>query len=146
MSLSRSPVSIIRSRTMQNLISRRGMVKLGLCGSALVPLLRFSVNLAEGAELPLLDASDPQAKALGFVTDASTVSAATNPTFKTGQKCAICAQFKASRAIQRRAAISSQATQFPQAVGARLGRRNLKDRDLALHLWKSVAHGLTQSE
>ena len=79
---------------MQNLISRRRMVKLGLCGSVLVPLIRFSVNLAEGAELPLLDASDPQAKALGFVTDAGTVSAATNPTFKTGQKCAVCAQFQ----------------------------------------------------
>jgi hypothetical protein len=79
---------------MQNLISRRRMVKLGLCGSAVVPLFRFSVNLAEAAELPLLDASDPQAKALGFVTDASAVSAATNPTFKTGQKCAVCAQFQ----------------------------------------------------
>ncbi len=79
---------------MQNIISRRRIVKLGLCGSVLVPLFRFSVNLAEAAELPLLDPSDPQAKALGFVADASTVSAATNPTFKTGQKCAACAQFQ----------------------------------------------------
>jgi hypothetical protein len=79
---------------MRNIISRRRIVKLGLCGSVLVPLIRFPVNLAEAAQLPLLDPSDPQAKGLGFVTDAGTVSAATSPTFKTGQKCAICAQFQ----------------------------------------------------
>jgi hypothetical protein len=34
------------------------------------------------------------AKALGFVTDASKVTAATHPTYKPGQRCATCAQYQ----------------------------------------------------
>jgi hypothetical protein len=41
-----------------------------------------------------LDVGDPTAKALGFLTDATKVDAASNPTFKAGQKCATCAQYQ----------------------------------------------------
>ncbi len=41
-----------------------------------------------------LDPNDPQAKALGYVSDASKVSASAEPTFKPSQKCGTCAQFQ----------------------------------------------------
>jgi len=46
------------------------------------------------AALPPLDPSDPTAKALGFVSDASKVDTKTYPTFKPSQKCGTCAQFQ----------------------------------------------------
>lgn len=78
---------------MQQKISRRALVKGGLMAGALVPALGM-LRPAEAAALPPLDPSDPTAKALGFVTDASTVSASANPTFKSTQRCGTCAQFQ----------------------------------------------------
>jgi hypothetical protein len=78
---------------MQHKISRRAMVKSGLIAGALVPALGLFGNTA-GAQTPTpLDPNDPTAKALNFVTDASKVDAAANPTYKAGQKCGTCAQF-----------------------------------------------------
>jgi hypothetical protein len=79
---------------MQHKISRRAMVKRSLLASALVPALGLIGNAAEADAMTPLDPSDPQAKALGFVSDASKVNAAANPTFKAGQKCDTCAQFQ----------------------------------------------------
>jgi hypothetical protein len=78
---------------MQHKISRRAMVKRSLLAGALVPAFGL-VGRTEAAGLTPLDPNDPQAKALGFVSDASKVSASANPTFKAGQKCGTCAQFQ----------------------------------------------------
>jgi High potential iron-sulfur protein len=83
---------------MQHKISRRTMVKSGLIAGALFPTIGLIANTAEGAALTPLDASDPTAKALGFVADASKVSASDNPTFKAGQKCGTCAQYQGKAA------------------------------------------------
>ncbi len=76
---------------MQHKMTRRAMVKGSLIAGALVPALGLIGNAAEAADLTPLDANDPTAKALGFVTDASKATA--NPTYKAGSKCSTCAQF-----------------------------------------------------
>jgi hypothetical protein len=77
---------------MQSKISRRTLVKSALIAGALAPAFGFMAEAAS-SPLPLLDANDPTAKALGFVTDSTKVDAATNPTHKPTQKCGTCAQF-----------------------------------------------------
>lgn len=47
----------------------------------------------EARALTPLAESDPAAKSLGYVTDATRVAAATNPTYKPGQTCANCIQY-----------------------------------------------------
>jgi hypothetical protein len=79
---------------MQKRISRRALVKSGLLAGALVPTLGLIGNTAGAADLTPLDPKDPTAVALGFVPDATKVSAAANPTYKAGQKCGTCAQFQ----------------------------------------------------
>lgn len=79
---------------MQTKFSRRAIVKGGLIAGALLPAASLLGVQAQAAALPALDASDPTAKALGFVTDASKVDAAANPTYKPTQKCGTCAQFQ----------------------------------------------------
>jgi hypothetical protein len=79
---------------MQRKISRRAMVKGGLIAGALVPTIGLIGNTAYAAAMTPLDPNDPTAKALGFVTDASKVSASANPTFKPNQKCNTCAQYQ----------------------------------------------------
>lgn len=79
---------------MQHKMSRRAMVKRSLLASALVPALGLIGRGAEAADLSPLDPNDPQAKALGFVSDATKVDASANPTYKAGQKCGTCAQFQ----------------------------------------------------
>lgn len=75
-------------------ISRRELMKSVLLASAFAPALGLIGKNAWAADLTPLDPSDPAAKALGFVTDASTVDAGANPTFKAGQHCAACAQYQ----------------------------------------------------
>ena len=48
---------------------------------------------ATAAELTPLKDDDPQAQALGYVSDASTVDGAAQPRFEAGQACANCALF-----------------------------------------------------
>ena len=79
---------------MQTKLSRRAIVKGGLIAGAFMPAFGFIGGLAGAAALAPLEASDPSAKALGFVTDATKVDAAANPTYKVGQKCATCAQYQ----------------------------------------------------
>lgn len=79
---------------MQHKISRRAIVKRGLIAGALVPAMGLIGNAAGAAALSPLDPSDPTAKALGFVTDATKVDASANPTYKPNQKCGTCAQFQ----------------------------------------------------
>jgi len=79
---------------MQRKISRRAIVKGGLVAGALFPAMGLIANSAAAAGLPPLDPKDPTAQALSFVTDASKVDAAANPTFKPTQKCSNCAQYQ----------------------------------------------------
>lgn len=78
---------------MHSKISRRELVKGGLLAGTLLPVALLNTTGA-AATLPPLDPDDPTAKALGFVTDATKVNAAANPTYKAGQKCGTCAQFQ----------------------------------------------------
>ena len=79
---------------MQHKISRRAIVKRGLLAGALVPAFGMLATTAGADALTPLDPNDPNAKALGYVTDATKVNAANNPTYKANQKCATCAQFQ----------------------------------------------------
>jgi len=78
---------------MQHKISRRAMVKSGLIAGTLVPVLGVLGKTAAAQTPTPLDPNDPTAKSLSFVTDASKVDTAANPTYKAGQKCGTCAQF-----------------------------------------------------
>jgi len=79
---------------MQDKISRRAVVKVGLIAGSTIPFLTLPALSARAAALPPLDPSDPTAKALGFVLDSTKVDAAANPTHKPTQKCGTCAQFQ----------------------------------------------------
>jgi hypothetical protein len=79
---------------MQDFISRRTLFKQALGTSAFAVVVGAGLPLAAASAATPLDAADPQAKALGFVTDAGTVAVAANPTFKPGQKCSTCAQYQ----------------------------------------------------
>ena len=78
---------------MQSKMTRRSIVKNGLIAGAMGSAFGFIGTTAGAAALTPLDANDPTAKALGFVADATKVSAAANPTYKPTQKCGTCAQF-----------------------------------------------------
>jgi hypothetical protein len=79
---------------MHKTFSRRSIVKGGVIAGALLPAFGLIGTTAGAAALTPLDPADPTAKALGFVPDATKVSAAANPTYKAGQRCGTCAQFQ----------------------------------------------------
>jgi hypothetical protein len=83
-----------RNDFMQNKITRRVALKGGLMAAAIAPSISLMTYRASAATLPPLDANDPTAKALGFVTDSGKVDASTNPTHTAAQKCGTCAQFQ----------------------------------------------------
>ncbi len=65
----------------------------GVTGVAVLAGIRPSPGLAQGA-LPHLSESDPTAKALGYVEDASKVDKTKFPSFKPGAHCATCNFFQ----------------------------------------------------
>ena len=71
-------------------IPRRRLLKNVLLGMAVAPAAGWLVR-AESAPVKL-EVSDPQAKALGYVEDASQVDAKANPNYKPGQTCSNCLQ------------------------------------------------------
>ena len=77
-------------------ISRRTLIKGALVGLAAVPAAALANPQAAKPAAPaagaLLDPASPQAKALGYVHDATKVDAKANPNFKPGQNCANCLQ------------------------------------------------------
>lgn len=79
---------------MQFRLSRRSLLTGSLAFGATAPILSLWSDAAKAAAPPTLDPNDPTAKALGFVSDAKSVDAAANPTFKPTQKCATCAQYQ----------------------------------------------------
>lgn len=66
--------------------SRRAFVRSGVAVAFTMPILGSIPRLAAAAEMPKVDVNDPQAKALQYVHDATTVDAA-----KRGGADRICA-------------------------------------------------------
>ncbi len=71
---------------------RRFIVNVALAAVA-VPLVMRTSGEARAAALVKLPLDNPQAKALGYVEDASTTK---NPVYKPGSKCASCQFFTAA--------------------------------------------------
>ena len=78
---------------MSTLTTRRAF--LGLCGAAALAALPVRV-LADVAPAKL-DLKDPTAVALGYVTNATKISAAKEPSFKTGSHCGNCKLYAAAQ-------------------------------------------------
>lgn len=72
------------------------------------PAAGAAAPAAAGA-LPALSPTEPAAKALGYIEDATKVDAKANPTFKAGQHCANCLQW----ADKNRKAATSKCNLFP---------------------------------
>ena len=73
-------------------ISRRRLLKGALLGLAAAPAASLLSREAYAAN-PLIDPADPQAKALGYLHDATKVDAKANPNYKPGQRCDNCIQY-----------------------------------------------------
>jgi hypothetical protein len=65
--------------------SRRRLLKRVGLGVALIPVVGMPLRVTKAAELPLVTADDPTAKALKYVSDAAKAPAA-----KPGSRCATC--------------------------------------------------------
>jgi hypothetical protein len=78
---------------MKHEFPRRALIKAAVFAAA-VPVTGVLQQAFAAAPLPLVDANDPTAKALGYVVDATKVDLKSNPTYKPVQKCANCAQFQ----------------------------------------------------
>ena len=74
---------------------RRTLLKGALLGVAAVPVTAI-LGRANAASGPV-DPNEPQAKSLGYVTDATKVDPKANPNFKPGQMCANCLQAPAGK-------------------------------------------------
>ena len=76
--------------------SRRSFIALaGVTGAAVLAGIRPESTLAQGgSQLPHLADSDPTAKALGYVEDASKVDKTKFPSYKAGAHCANCNFFQ----------------------------------------------------
>ena len=74
------------------LYPRRAVLKGALTGLAAIPVVAI-VGRAEAAATKV-DPAGAQAKALGYVTDASKIDAAATPTFKAGSHCSTCVQWQ----------------------------------------------------
>jgi hypothetical protein len=66
-------------------VSRRRLLKAITLGVPLIPAVGMQWRVASAAELPLVTADDPTAKALKYVSDASKA-----PDAKPGSTCATC--------------------------------------------------------
>jgi len=71
--------------------SRRQLLQGAIAGLAAVPAATWIAHDARAAE-PLSE-TDPTAKSLAYVADASKVDPKANPTYQKGQLCENCIQF-----------------------------------------------------
>jgi High potential iron-sulfur protein len=69
--------------------SRRRLLERVTLGVVLIPIAGLPLRAAIAADLPLVTADDPIAKALSYVSDASKATAA-----KPGSKCANCSNYQ----------------------------------------------------
>jgi hypothetical protein len=70
-------------------LSRRRLLRQVGAGVALMPLVAIPLRAALAADLPLVTADDPTAKALKYASDASKA-----PDAKPGSKCANCSLYQ----------------------------------------------------
>ena len=77
---------------MSRTIVRRDFLTYALASAVVIPAL--SQADARATDLTPLDPTDSTAQALGFVPDGSKVAANANPTFKSGQHCGVCVQYR----------------------------------------------------
>jgi High potential iron-sulfur protein len=74
-------------------VPRRAFLKGAVLGVIAIPATSLCIgSVAQAGPTGALDEKDPQAKALGYVSDAGRVDAKSNPAFKAGQNCANCLQ------------------------------------------------------
>lgn len=73
-------------------IKRRNFLKIS--GLAVVPIVATRAGAALAADAPQLSESDPTAKALGYLDDATKVNKQKFPKYKTGQICANCTNYQ----------------------------------------------------
>jgi hypothetical protein len=76
-------------------LSRRQLLQGALAGLAAVPAVTLIARDASAVDT--VPENDPMAMSIGYVTDASKVNTRTNPTYKPGQNCANCYQYKAAK-------------------------------------------------
>lgn len=77
----------------ENFRKRRTVLKGVALGAIAISITSWRAKRADAA-MPALDEKDPQARALGYVTDAGRVDVKSDPTFKPGQSCANCLQLQ----------------------------------------------------
>jgi hypothetical protein len=87
-------------------ISRRSLIKGALVGLAAGPVAAIANAQAAKPAAPaagaaLLDPASAQAKALGYIHDATKVDAKANPMYKAGQHCGNCIQFTAAATAEQ---------------------------------------------
>lgn len=75
-------------------LSRRRLLKGAMIGLAAAPAAAL-LSREASANAKLVSETDPQAKSLAYVHDASKVDAKANPMYKPGQKCLNCIQYPA---------------------------------------------------
>jgi High potential iron-sulfur protein len=80
---------------MQNIATRRAVLKAGLMAGTIAPSLALigATASAIGADLPPLDPKDAAAITFGFINDSASVDPAANPTHTSDQNCANCEQY-----------------------------------------------------
>ena len=78
-------------------LTRRQLIGATVIGLPAIPVVVETAfaqaKPAAAGALPMLNPSDPAAKALGYVEDASKVDAKANPAFKPGHHCGNCLQW-----------------------------------------------------
>lgn len=91
-------------------LTRRQVLGATVLGLPAIPVVVDSAFAqAKPAALPLLNPSEPAAKALGYIEDAAKVDAKANPNFKAGQHCGNCLQW----AEKDRKAATGKCNLFP---------------------------------
>jgi hypothetical protein len=85
-------IKLSEEQSMSRTIVRRDFLKYALATAVVIPALGTVDAMAD--DLTPLDATDSTAQSLGFVPDASKVAANANPTFKPGQHCGACMQYR----------------------------------------------------
>lgn len=75
-------------------ISRRSLLRTAITGLAAVPAATLIAREAAAADA--VAETDPAAKALAYIQDATKVDAKANPTYKPGQVCDNCIQYTGS--------------------------------------------------
>jgi hypothetical protein len=78
---------------MSQSVSRRDALKQVMLMLGAAAAVRTGQSAYAAADLPHLDASDPNAKALGYHDDAKSVDAKAFPAYKPGSACNNCQQF-----------------------------------------------------